>query len=73
MAESGSYDDTIAKLRVSQDEFRTELEGQIDKGEALKERNIGSTVELNEARSDYYSWDEYNRELLKREVPPRSV
>ena len=55
-----------ARLRVSRADAREKIEAQIVKGEELISFGIGSLRELEEARDKYYSWDEYNYELLTR-------
>jgi hypothetical protein len=53
-------------LLVPRDQFSAELGERIASGEELAARAIGSAPELEAARSDYYTWTEYNEELLTR-------
>jgi len=53
------------RLTVPRDEFASELDAQIAKGLELKERAITSKTDLQAAKADYYTWNEFNAELLK--------
>jgi predicted nucleotide-binding protein len=55
-----------ALLTVAREQFGGEIDGRIERGHEIAERPIESTEMLDAARSDFYTWDEYNRELLKR-------
>jgi CAP12/Pycsar effector protein, TIR domain len=52
-------------LVVAREEARWRLQAQIDKGNELLNREIGSPVKLEEARQEYYRWTDYNFELLR--------
>jgi hypothetical protein len=53
-------------LQVSIDELEELLADRIQLGEELFEREVSSAGQLNEVRSDFASWDEYNTTLLQR-------
>jgi predicted nucleotide-binding protein len=54
------------ELLISQDEARSKLQDRIQKGIELKNIHVGSLDALNTARNEYYKWDSFNTELLKR-------
>jgi len=56
------------KLVKPRSEVERLLRKQIEKGENLLNHSIGSEKELNEVRTAYQEWDEYNEELLNRIV-----
>ena len=60
-------------LLVPREQFADELDERIAEGKRIASRNIGSREELDAARSDYYTWDEYNQELLKRRFTTTSI
>jgi predicted nucleotide-binding protein len=53
-------------LLVPRDQISEELHQRINLGNQILDGSISTQTELEAARSDYYSWDEYNRELLSR-------
>ena len=53
-------------LLVRRTQVESELDERIGLGEKLLEAEITSSGDLESARSDYYSWNDYNEELLKR-------
>ncbi len=55
-----------AQLRVSRSDGDQKLKAQIDKGYALLQREIGNQDQLETAKRDYYSWSEFNGELLRQ-------
>jgi predicted nucleotide-binding protein len=54
------------RLTVSQQTFAFELSERIERGKELLEREIPTPDELKAARADYYTWSEFNVQLLKR-------
>jgi predicted nucleotide-binding protein len=54
------------KLTVGKEFFRQQLEQRIGIGEELLKRPIQTYDQLEKAREDYYSWNDYNSELLKQ-------
>jgi hypothetical protein len=54
------------QLTVARDELGWQLEDRILRGKELLEREINSEDDLQSARNDYYTWDEYNETLLQR-------
>lgn len=56
------------RLTVSRAQLEQELNERIRVGEELKEHaeNIDTAEELEAAKADYYTWTEYNTELLKQ-------
>jgi predicted nucleotide-binding protein len=55
-----------AFLLVPREQFSEEVAEQIERGQELAARPIRAEAELAAARSDFYTWSEYNVELLKR-------
>jgi hypothetical protein len=55
-----------SKLRMPRADLEAALDDRIAKGNEIAERPIGSEPELDAARSDYYTWSEYNTKLLER-------
>ncbi len=55
-----------AFLLVPREQFAQELEERISAGQSLVDREITSQEELDNAKSDFYTWSEFNAELLKR-------
>jgi predicted nucleotide-binding protein len=53
-------------LLVSREQFAAELDARIQQGQELQLREIRTPNELEAARSDLYTWDDYNAELLRR-------
>jgi predicted nucleotide-binding protein len=56
----------VAELLISVDDAKVRLGERVEKGRALRNLNIQSTDDLEKAQKEYYSWSEYNTELLKR-------
>lgn len=54
------------KLTVGKDFFRQQLEQRIALGDELLKRPIQTYDQLDKAREDYYSWNDYNSEILKQ-------
>lgn len=63
-AEGGRPEGSV--LLVPREQLRAEIDARLDLGQELRNREIGKLSEFEAARSDYYSWNEYNTELLKR-------
>lgn len=55
-----------AELVVSRDEARAKIEERIEKGRALRNAQISSHESLEKTKNDYYKWDSFNAELLRR-------
>jgi predicted nucleotide-binding protein len=55
-----------AKLLVSPVDANERIQARIAKGEELEARQISSADELSEATREFYTWSDYNYELLKR-------
>lgn len=53
-------------LLKPRDEVAAELSDRIEAGQALADRPIGTPQELKTARDEYYTWSDYNAELLRR-------
>jgi predicted nucleotide-binding protein len=60
-------------LLVSREQFDSELADRIEKGQALIDRPISSSDEYDATRSDFYTWDEFNRALLRRRFTTSEV
>lgn len=56
----------MAELAVSRAEAERRIQDRIAKGDALLQSTIKSQADLDEARAAYYTWNEYNVELLKK-------
>ncbi len=54
------------QLTVARDALDWQLDDRILRGKELLEREIDSGDDLQSARNDYYTWDEYNETLLQR-------
>jgi predicted nucleotide-binding protein len=54
-------------------EFERELDDRIAKGEAMYDPDIGSETDLEAARADYYIWNDYNAELLRRRFTTQEI
>ena len=54
------------ELAVSAEEARSRLEERVAKGNEIKEIQINSPDELDVAKKNYYKWNDFNEELLKR-------
>lgn len=54
------------ELLISQDDAKSKLQDRIQKGIELKRIPINSLATLNTAKNEYYKWDSFNTELLKR-------
>jgi hypothetical protein len=55
----------MSVLTVSRVEAAKRLQDQTAKGEELLTKRIGSKGDLDDARDRYYTWTEYNEDLLK--------
>jgi predicted nucleotide-binding protein len=64
-----------AYLTVPREAFEAELSERIGLGRDLLERvqAISSADEYEAARSDFYTWDEYNRDLLRRRLTTTEI
>lgn len=60
-------------LLAPREEVEQELNDRIRLGHELAAANISDRAELEARRSDYYTWDDFNRELLKRRFSTSSV
>lgn len=54
------------ELLVPREEARSRIHVRIQKAQDLKAAQIGSQQEFESARNEYYKWDSFNTELLKR-------
>jgi predicted nucleotide-binding protein len=59
-------DSSPGRLLVSPSQFSAELKERIDRGAELLGVEVGSAAEYPALRDDYYTWDEYNTQLLRR-------
>lgn len=53
-------------LRVGPSQFLVELNERIERGSELLNAHIDSQSQLKDVRDSYYTWDEYNTQLLRR-------
>jgi len=56
----------VSKLVVDKEEFKKQLEERIELGNKIFDRNILFSTDLEQAQSEYDSWNDYNSELLKQ-------
>jgi predicted nucleotide-binding protein len=54
------------KLTIPREEVEARLQDRIKRGEELRDRQIGSLVDLDAARAEHDRWSAFNAELLKR-------
>lgn len=54
------------QLNVGKDYFKEQINKRIDYGEEIYNRQIQISQQLEEAKRNYYDWDDYNSELLKQ-------
>jgi hypothetical protein len=62
-----------ARLAVPRAQVEAELAKRIEHGKELIRRAIHSETQLEAARSEYYTWSDYNTELLSRYFDNRSL
>lgn len=55
-----------AMLLVTKEEAAKQINKRIELGNKIKNYKINSLTELKDARSEFYSWTEFNEELLSR-------
>jgi predicted nucleotide-binding protein len=53
-------------LLVPREQFESELVERIEAGRVLADAPLDNRAVLEAAQADYYTWNEYNQELLKR-------
>lgn len=58
--------EVLPELSVSREEARFRIEERIYKGKELKNSQIQDNAQLEDIRKKYYTWDEYNTDMLKR-------
>ena len=56
----------VSKLVVGKEYFEVEINKRISIGTELMERPIQTTRQLEQARQDYYDWNDFNSEFLKQ-------
>jgi hypothetical protein len=56
----------MTQLTVSRPQADERIRGQVEKGLALRDAEIGSESHLKQIKAAYFTWDEYNVELLKK-------
>lgn len=54
------------ELLISQDDAKSKLQDRIQKGIELKQIPVNSLDTLDIVRNEYYKWDSFNADLLKR-------
>jgi len=57
---------TPPELVVSREDAEAKIQDRLEKGNELLTRHISAWEQLEAARKDYYTWSDYNKELLKR-------
>jgi predicted nucleotide-binding protein len=56
----------VTVLKKSKYIFKNELEQRIALGQELSDRQVLNTEQLEKLKKDYYSWEDFNQELLRR-------
>jgi predicted nucleotide-binding protein len=56
----------VSKLVVGKEYFEVEINKRISIGTELMERPIQTTRQLEQARQEYYDWNDFNSEFLKQ-------
>lgn len=51
---------------MSRETADSRIEDRVRKGEELLSRSLSNEAELTAAKHDFFTWDEYNREMLRR-------
>lgn len=54
------------QLTVGKDYFKEKINERIQAGDEIYNRQIQTRQQLEEAKQNYYDWDDYNSELLKQ-------
>ncbi len=62
-----------AMLVIPQEEAIEKIRQRIELGTNIKNLNINSQEEFEQARSEFYKWSAFNRELLSRIFDNRSI
>ncbi|MFP5260975.1 MAG: TIR domain-containing protein [Blastocatellia bacterium] len=57
---------SFPKLTVLRKEAQSRIETQIERGNEIKSLRISKEEELKNARNEYYKWDNFNTDLLRR-------
>jgi predicted nucleotide-binding protein len=70
--ERGDSDSIDTRLLVPIHQLQQEIDDQIGKGELLRKQPI-PVGGIRQLRNDYYTWDEYNRELLRKRFSTSEV
>jgi predicted nucleotide-binding protein len=60
-------------LTVPRSQFGQEVDERIQLGQKLRDLEIRTDDQLSAARNEYYTWDEYNAELLRRRFTTSEV
>lgn len=55
-----------AELLVTRDDARSKIEERIEKGRLLRSTQISSRDALEKTKNEYFKWDKFNAELLRR-------
>lgn len=55
-----------AELLVSREEAKSRLEDRIQKGKEIRDLQIRSLQEFEQAKNEFHKWDDFNEELLRR-------
>jgi predicted nucleotide-binding protein len=63
---AGSGREELSSLTIPRAEAREQLDDRLLRGEELLRRPIGSNDDLQSVRREYYTWNDYNEELLRR-------
>ncbi len=63
----------LAQLRMAVGAARDALSERIERGREIMQADIYERQTLQQMRDDYYTWNEYNRDLLARMFTDRSI
>jgi hypothetical protein len=61
----GSVPEAEPLLRVAKSQLDAEIAERLELGQQLLERYVVSADELKQVREAYYTWDEFNEQLLR--------
>lgn len=61
------------ELVVPREQLEIQLAERIERGRDLRGRPIHSEDDLKSARADYYTWDEFNKTLLRRSFSTETI
>jgi hypothetical protein len=63
---SSAYENSPGLLTVPREQFAEEIDERIRLGAELVSREVPTDDELEAAKSDFYTWGDFNKEFLRR-------